>query len=120
MRIFLACTDDDGSRRTLRILLDNCTSTGGLLREISREMGVARNYLIVSLKYDPYNVRTLPSSYESSIIGPSNTTPSATAPPSSSNLMIVSLAATSAFPQNLWQGYRRKTTSIRPMSSRRG
>lgn len=58
MRIFITSTDDDGTKRTTRIFLDNCNNTSLLLKEIAKEMGVSRNYLIVKLKYEPYNVFT--------------------------------------------------------------
>lgn len=70
MRIFIVCTDDDGTRRTNRLFLDNCSSTSTLLKEISRETGIARAYLIVRLKYEPHHVHATTPSYESSTIGP--------------------------------------------------
>ena len=56
MRIFISSVEESGARRNRRLFLDGCNNTSHLIREICREIGVARNYAIIRLKYEPYNV----------------------------------------------------------------
>jgi hypothetical protein len=56
MRIFISSIDDGGARRNRRVFLDSCNNTSQLIKEICRELGVGRSYVIIKLKYEPHNV----------------------------------------------------------------
>ena len=65
MRIFISSVDASGTKRTTRLLVPAADSTTTLLKEISREMGVARSHMVVRLKYEPVNVKRKRLSYGS-------------------------------------------------------
>ncbi len=57
MRIFISSVDETGTKRNTRINLHNCTNTAQLVREISKELGVGRQNIIVKIKMEPHNVQ---------------------------------------------------------------
>lgn len=59
MRIFINFVDESGYKRTSRLHISNCAFTSQLITAICSEIGAKKSYVIIKLKYDPYNVQSV-------------------------------------------------------------